>query len=251
MMSKWIENLIYPSFVASAREHNLFERKSSPFPVHYSISQKIVPDKIYWAVVVGHGRNRSQRFFYKNLLFPSWELADFFYRQEMFSMPDEKTPDRVEVAQVAEYEMENPASFCLFDMPQVIRLMFTDYILHASMMIPASLHGDEDDPSSMFYSGRFAVCGNAPYTKATEEDAGCENVNQFDSAMFGIRIRPSIAAPNRQKYLSFHEDGLPGLWVMDMGSRGEASIMPEFRESFEGAYHAMENACMRMRRMQK
>lgn len=218
-----------------------------PFKVNTQVSQAINEEMPYWALVIGHGRNRADRIFYRNLIFSQPELAEFFYRQEMFSMPAQNVIATCTVAPVGEHELQSRKDLVVFDMPSAMQLMFSDFIMQSAMTIPMALHGDYEEPETLYYSGRFALFSHNEYIDALDEES-YETAAQATAMLIGIRLRPAIFSPDRYHYLSFREDGLPGLWAPTLGIRNEVAEMSQFAESFEDAYYTMRQEALRCRR---
>jgi hypothetical protein len=183
-------------------------------------------DRVYVGIHI-EGK-KPRRKFWKNLVFDDSVLADFFFEQEIISIPEHHSPERFNIDNVEAWEVEGrnalKTEMMEYKLPPVLRVMLLDYFEHDSMMLKMELN--DDRPPNFFYSTKIAIAGSPML---------CENDNDLQT--FGIRLRPKCSAPSRTaRNISLEEDGLPGLWYFTVGYSSNNDTMPIF---FDELNHCM------------
>lgn len=182
------------------------------------LSKEPTLDRKYYGIHIdGSGRNRK---FWQDIVFEDFIEAEFFFEQEIFSLPEDQVPERFCVANVHHWEVEDK-DLKLYKLPETVKLIFGDFGLLNSMAVTLQLQAN--DMPNIYYSSTWCILANSHWLESDE-------IVGNDTQTFGVRLRPGYSAPDRKRYISMRGEGLPGLWYVTIGMKKEVEVFPMFDE---------------------
>lgn len=171
----------------------------------------------------------ARRYYWKNMLFTSEELAELYLDQECLYNPEGKFPQRSSLASARSYEVE---SCTIFSLPETVKVSLSDMSYMSSMNIKLSLVSAE--PSELMYSARFGAMGNFVMMEELGDYDNHEVVIDKDtSKVLGIRLEPEVNVLRKTCLLNLRGEGLPGRWQLTIGYR-RSDMVKIFDEVVEG-----------------